>query len=90
VQSCLNCHLDADPANYTPVNESVLPPYYANPGTNHPAMATDPCTPAGGEDFAGIAEGLDNNGDDLYDLNDSGCITPVESLTWGTLKSVFR
>ena len=88
--SCLACHLDADPANYTPVNESVPPPYYANPGTNHPAMPTDSCNPAGREDFAGIAEGLDNNGDDLYDMNDSSCVTPVEPFTWGTVKSVFR
>jgi len=89
VQICAECHLDADPASYTPVGENVLPDYYANPGSNHPSMPTDPCNPAGGEDFAGDAEGLDNDGDDVYDGSDSDCLTPVELLTWGAIKATF-
>ena len=30
---CVNCHSDANPANYTPVGENVKPPYYGGPGT---------------------------------------------------------
>jgi hypothetical protein len=87
---CANCHLDANPASYTPVGENALPPYYANPGTGHPAMPDDACNANTSEDFAGASEGLDNDGDDVYDTGDSNCMTPVESATWGALKSIFR
>ena len=70
---CAGCHSDADPANYTPVGEDVLPPYYANPGTGHPNMPTDPCNLDGNENFAGSAQGLDNDGDDIYDGADPDC-----------------
>ncbi len=73
VTVCKGCHLDADPSRYTPVGEDVLPPYYANPGTNHPSIPSDPCNPAGGEDFAGASTGLDNDGDGFYDGVDSDC-----------------
>jgi hypothetical protein len=36
-------------------------------------MPTDPCNPSGSENFAGIAEGLDNDGDNLYDGADPDC-----------------
>ena len=42
---CMDCHDDADPGLYTPVGEDVLPEYYANPGTDHPNIPTDPCNP---------------------------------------------
>lgn len=70
---CLTCHLDADPTNFAPVDETVLPPYYANPGTNHPNIPSDPCNPLVDgfpEDYAGSTEGLDNDGDGLYDEAD--------------------
>ncbi len=73
VTVCTDCHLDADPANYTTVHESVLPPYYANPGIGHPAMPNDPCNDNGSEDFAGATIGLDNDGDDTYDMVDGDC-----------------
>ncbi len=87
---CSNCHLDANPANYTPVGENVLPPYYASPGTGHPAMPTQSCNGNGSENFAGAAQGLDNDGDDLYDTSDTNCATAVEDRTWGALKTLFR
>jgi len=87
---CANCHLDANPASYTTVGENVLPPYYANPGSGHPAMPTQSCNGNGSENFAGATQGLDNDGDDLYDTNDTNCATPVEERTWGSLKSLFR
>lgn len=75
VTECVSCHADSNPANKTPVGESVLPVYYANPGTDHPAMPTDPCNPAPAytEDFAGSAKGVDNDGDGLFDGDDPDC-----------------
>jgi hypothetical protein len=73
VTVCLNCHGDSNPANYTPVAESVLPPYYANPGVGHPLMPTASCNGNGSENFAGTAIGLDNDGNDLYDMADPAC-----------------
>jgi len=73
VTVCKTCHFDADPENYTPVGEDVLPPYYAEPLTvfvNHP---TDPCNWKGSEDYAGGRNGLDNDGDGDYDKFDKDC-----------------
>jgi len=74
VNSCKGCHADAEPLAYTPVPENVLPDYYANPGTNHPVMPTDSCNPAGSENFEGLAQGLDNDGNGFYDQNDTACM----------------
>ena len=73
VTDCLECHADANPANYTPVGENVLPPYFANPGTGHPNIPTDSCNDDGSENFAGAMAGLDNDGDQLYDGADTDC-----------------
>ena len=89
VTGCTGCHDDADPANFTPVAENVLPPYYANPGTDHSAMPTGPCG-GQGENFAGDARGLDNDGDGSYDDADPDCVSAVEEQTWGSIKSLFR
>jgi hypothetical protein len=70
---CLDCHDDADPANYTPVAENVPPPYYFTPDTAHPNKPTDSCNQSGKENFAGSARGLDNDGNGLYDGNDPAC-----------------
>lgn len=67
---CVNCHLDSSPANYTPVGEDVLPPYYFTPDTAHPDKPTDPCADAF---VAGGIAGLDNDGDVLYDASDPDC-----------------
>jgi hypothetical protein len=73
---CANCHSDANPANYTPVGEEILPPYYANPGSNHPNMPNESCNGDGSENFRGLPEGLDNDGDEFYDLADTDCSQP--------------
>lgn len=73
VSACLNCHDDADPANYTPVGEDVLPTYYANPGSGHSNMPTSACNEDGSENFAGATIGLDNNGNNVYDGDDAAC-----------------
>ena len=79
VTVCFDCHSDANPANRTVVGENVLPPYYASPGTNHPAMPTNTCDPAARnfENFAGSALGLDNDGDSLFDQADPNCVSGV-------------
>lgn len=75
---CMGCHDDADPLNYTPVGEQVLPSYYANPGTGHDNMPTGSCNDDGSENFAGATIALDNDGDGIYDTADPGCdLSPV-------------
>jgi cytochrome c553 len=80
---CVTCHADSNPANKTPVGEKIKPPYYANPGTNHPKMPTDPCnpTPAFNENFAASTLGLDNDGNGSFDAADPSC--SVASATPG-------
>jgi len=75
---CGNCHQDADPANaYTPVGEDVLPPYYGMSLVDHASMPLDSCNGDGSENFAGMAIGLDNDGDDVWDLADTDCTPPI-------------
>lgn len=59
VTACGACHSDANPANYTPVGEDVLPPFY---GTVAGIVPDDPCTDL-----------LDNDGDLLVDADDPDC-----------------
>ena len=70
---CKTCHEDADPANYTPVGEDVLPSYYAAPNDVFVNKPTDPCSQAGDENYAGGPKGLDNDGDGRYDKSDLDC-----------------
>ena len=75
--SCSGCHRDADPKNYTPFGEQTFPPYYGTTDTN----ADEPCNPskqaALNENWTvevpQIGEGLDNDGDGLYDTADPNC-----------------
>ncbi len=78
VTECQDCHWDADPANYTPVGEDVLPPYYGTVDT----LADDPCNPIAQANInenwtLGDFEGLDNDGDLLYDTDDPDCAANV-------------
>jgi hypothetical protein len=73
VTACAGCHDDANPATYTPVGEDVPPSYYFTPDAAHPNKPTNPCNPSGEEDFAGSSQGLDNDGDNLYDTSDPDC-----------------
>jgi hypothetical protein len=91
---CANCHTDADPSNVTTAGEQVLPPYYGDAG--HGNIPFDPCNPppAFNEDFAGTTIGLDNDGDDIYDMNDTDCSGPlpfpgaIDSLVLGKSTAV--
>jgi cysteine-rich repeat protein len=78
VTVCGICHTDANPLNYTPVGEDVRPPYYFTPDGVHPNKPTDPCSPNGGEDFAGFLNGLDNDGDLVRDTSDPDCAAAAE------------
>jgi hypothetical protein len=78
---CADCHPDAVPANFTPVGEHVLPPYYFTPDLLHPLKPTNSCNPNGEEDYEASLEGLDNDGDLLYDLADPDCPTPTATST---------
>jgi hypothetical protein len=73
VKACMTCHADANPASYTPVGEDVSPPYYFTPDAEFPNKPTEPCNPHGEEDYAGGRQGLDNDGDGLYDKRDPDC-----------------
>ncbi len=86
--NCGGCH--DDQTGYTPVGEDILPNYYANPGTGHPAMPTDSCNPSGSENFAGTALGLDNDGDGVYDTADSDCGVVAETATLTLAKTVVN
>ena len=86
---CGDCHLDADPLDYTAVDESVLPVYYANPGTNHPDIPTDSCNGDGSENFAGATVGIDNDGDLVYDMNDGDC-TATATPEWVPVARLLR
>ncbi len=75
VELCMGCHIDADPAEFTPVPEDVAPPYYFLPDPAHPNKPTMPCNLDAEENYAGDAEGLDNDGNDVYDGLDPACGT---------------
>lgn len=81
------CHVDdANPANFTPVGEDIMPPYYSDADASHPTMPSDPCNPATAypEDYAATTLGLDNDGDNLYDEADLiDCPEPGETLMLG-------
>jgi hypothetical protein len=79
------CHADSDPAAFTPASEAILPPYYRTGDPNYPDMPSDPCNPDPDfpEDYAATTIGLDNDGDNVYDMADTDCsgvaATPGES-----------
>jgi hypothetical protein len=79
ITDCVSCHTDSDPAAFTPVGENVPPPYYADPGIDHPAIPSNACSPAPGlpEDFAGSSFGLDSDGDLVYDGADDDCAPAI-------------
>ncbi len=91
------CHPgDSNPSVFSTVDEIVLPPYYTNPGTFFATIPDHSCNLLGfgySEDIAGVAlGGLDNDGDGVYDTNDTDCasVVPVDDSTWGRIKALFR
>lgn len=80
VTECAKCHTDADPANYKPVGEDVLPAYYFADAA-HPNKPLDAC--ATSERFVSLSEGLDNDGDLLYELLDPDCQRPAPAPVLG-------
>lgn len=72
VTVCAGCHTDTTPAAFTTVGEQVFPPYYPLVDPARLTKPSNPCNPDGNETFAGTF-GLDNDGDGVYDQNDSNC-----------------
>jgi hypothetical protein len=70
----MGCHDDADPANYTPVGEDVIPFFYGTVDT----LADDPCNDPALDYLEnwtiGDILGLDNDGDNAYDMVDPDCV----------------
>jgi len=84
VETCIDCHADADPNAKSTADESTSPPHFRDPAAaSHPNIPTNACNPRPTftEDIAGSTKGLDNDGDGIYDENDSDCATG--SLTPG-------
>jgi hypothetical protein len=69
---CIICHSDSDPLSYPPVGEDVQPPFYFIPDSLHPHKPTDSCNWNKTENVFGLS-GLDNDGDGVYDTDDSDC-----------------
>jgi len=78
VTGCVSCHTDANPANFVTKGENLLPPFY---GLTAYTKANTPCNTVR-QDFINenwtiesprLYEGLDNDGDNLYDAADSDC-----------------
>jgi hypothetical protein len=82
VTECAQCHTDADPAQYRAVGEHVLPAYYFVPDAAHPSKPTDSCSAS--ERFVSPLEGLDNDGDQLYELADPDCQRASPAPAMGT------
>ncbi len=79
---CATCH--PSPA---PPPENVAPPYYLTASS----AVKDPCSsfPPPGEDADGDGQGLDNDGDLLYDEQDPDCALATEPSTWGRIKALY-
>ncbi len=90
VTECAMCHTDADPvaSGYKPVGENVRPAYYFTPDSAHPAKPFDPCS--GSELIVSPLQGLDNDGDLLYERADPDCrANPAPTLSNGALAALF-
>ena len=88
INTCDGCHNDTDPATFTTVGEDVLPPNYAVVDPDRPTKPSNSCNPDGNETFIGTF-GLDNDGDGLYDTNDTDCAQDINVsppvLTFGAV-----
>lgn len=74
VNVCLNCHADSDPNNFTPAGEDAMPMFYPEVTNNLTVTLMAPCNANGEENLAGLAMGLDNDGDNAYDTADPDCV----------------
>ena len=78
VADCADCH-DDDPA---PLPENVKPPYYGTDDTKADNPCNDVLAAGINENWTiGDFVGLDNDGDNLYDLADFDCGPPYEIVT---------
>lgn len=85
VAACGTCHTDSDSQVFPAVSEKLAPPYYFTPDAAHPNKPINACTDA--ERFVSTTEGLDNDGDLLYESADPDCgvfvnPAPAPALAW--------
>lgn len=91
VTTCVGCHPDSNPANFTTSNEHVFPPFYAMPDAAHPNKPANSCNIGGSESAVAPPFGLDNDGDLIYDGAEAECDPlPAHTSTWGRVKTLYR
>ena len=75
---CVDCHLDADPANFTVADEDIMPAWYSSTTNDIVSLTLDPCNANLEEEFSGdpLDLGLDNDGDLAYDLDADAYVDP--------------
>jgi len=84
VTVCLDCHADANPADFLTAPEAQLTPFQQRPAGTYTSGPNDPCNGDGSESLV-APSGLDNDGDLAYDGADTDCTmtnvleTPVSS-----------
>jgi hypothetical protein len=79
ITTCLGCHSDASPDNYTPVGENVKPVYYGTVDTNVDMPCNAVAESNVNENWSiGDFLGSDNDGDNVYDAMDADCQLPPE------------
>ena len=79
ITSCAICHTDANPINYAPVGEDIMPPYYGTVDTNADMSCNPGQTVNENENWTiGDFVGLDNDGDLMYDaVLDPDCMAVI-------------
>lgn len=73
VTVCRTCHTDSNPAGFVAAGENVAPPYYFTPDAAHPNKPTQSCNGNNSESLVAPPLGLDNDGNNVYDLADGFC-----------------
>lgn len=71
----VGCHTDANPATVTAAPENVQPPYYFTPDAAHPNKPTEACNGNSSESLLAPPLGLDNDGNNIYDMADCSTIS---------------
>jgi predicted CXXCH cytochrome family protein len=72
ISSCAVCHTDANPSNYTPVDEDVFPPFY-------PAEGRDPCTDLLNNDGDDTYDSSDSDCIQIIDTDSDGVPDDVDN-----------
>jgi hypothetical protein len=87
VATCAACHLDANPANYTPVPENMTPPYYGVAADSNVDLACNGIATAKTNENWSVGDflGSDNDGDGVYDSAETDCFNDPQTSGEATL-----